>query len=69
MLIYLLKPIRNVFESSQISAIVYQDDPHGSPIVSSGDSAEPFLASCAPHLKLDSLIFDVNFLDFEVNAL
>ena len=68
MLIYLLKPIGNVVESSLISAIVYQDDPHGSLIVSLGDSAEPFLASCVPNLQLDSLIVDVNFLDFEVNA-
>ena len=68
MLIYLLEPIRNVVESSLISAIVNQDDPHSSLVVSLGDGAEPLLASCVPHLQLDPLIIDINFLNFEVYA-
>ena len=68
MLIYLLEPIRNVVESSLVSAIVDEDDPHGSLVVSLGDSAEPLLASCVPHLQLDPLIIDINFLNFKVYA-
>lgn len=68
MLINLLEPVGNVVESSLISAIVDQDDAHGSLVVGLGDSAEPFLASCVPHLQLDPLLIDVNFLDFKVNA-
>ena len=68
MLINLLEPVGNVVESSLISAIVDQDDPHGSLVVGLGDSAEPLLASCVPHLQLDPLLIDVNFLDFKVNA-
>ena len=68
MLINLLKPVGYVVESSLISAIVNQDDAHGSLVVSLGDSAEPLLSSCVPYLQLDSLVIDVNFLDFKVNA-
>lgn len=68
MLVYLLEPIRNVVESSLISAIVNQDDPHGSLVVSLSDGAEPLLPSCVPHLQLDPLIIDINFLNFEVYA-
>lgn len=68
MLIYLLEPIGNVVESSLISAIVNQDDPHGSLVVSLCDGAEPLLASCVPDLQLDPLIIDINFLNFEVYA-
>jgi hypothetical protein len=67
-LIYLLEPIGNVVESSLISTIVNQDDPHGSLVVSLGDGAEPLLAGCVPDLQLDPLIIDINFLNFEVYA-
>lgn len=68
MLINLLEPVGNVVESSLISAIVNQDNAHGSLVVSLGDCAEPLLSSCVPYLQLDSLVIDVNFLDFKVNA-
>ena len=68
MLINLLKPVGNVVESSLISAIVNQDNAHGSLVVSLGDCAEPLLSSCVPYLQLYSLVIDVNFLDFKVNA-
>lgn len=68
MLINLLEPVGYVVESSLISAIVNQDDAHGSLVVSLGDSAEPLLSSCVPYLQLDSLVIDGNFLDFKVNA-
>jgi hypothetical protein len=67
-LINLLEPVGNVVESSLISAIVDQDNAHGSLVVSLGDCAESLLASCVPHLQLDPLLIDVNFLDFKVNA-
>jgi hypothetical protein len=67
-LINLLEPVGNVVESSLISAIVNQDNAHGSLVVSLGDCAEPLLSSCVPYLQLDSLLIDVNFLDFKVNA-
>jgi hypothetical protein len=67
-LINLLKPVGNVVESSLISAIVNQDNAHGSLVVSLGDCAEPLLSSCVPYLQLYSLVIDVNFLDFKVNA-
>ena len=68
MLINLLEPVGNVVESSLISAIVNQDNAHGSLVVSLGDCAEPLLSSCVPYLQLDSLVIDINFLDFKVNA-
>ena len=68
MLINLLEPVGNVVESSLISAIVNQDNAHGSLVVGLGDSAESLLASCVPYLQLDPLLIDVNFLDFKVNA-
>ena len=68
MLINLLGPVGYVVESSLISAIVNQDNAHGSLVVSLGDCAEPLLSSCVPYLQLDSLVIDVNFLDFKVNA-
>lgn len=68
MLINLLEPVGYVVESSLISAIVNQDNAHGSLVVSLGDCAEPLLSSCVPYLQLDSLVIDVNFLDFKVNA-
>jgi hypothetical protein len=68
MLIYLLKPIGNVIEGLLVSAVVNQDDSHGSLVVGLSDSPESLLACSVPHLQLDSLVVNVDLLDLEVDS-
>ena len=67
-LVYLLQPILNVVEGLLFSAVINQDDSHGSLVVSLGDCSESFLSSSVPNLQLDSLLVDIDGLNLEVNA-
>lgn len=68
MLIYLFQPILNVIEGLLLSAVVHQDDTHGSLIVSLGYCPETLLSCCVPNLELDSFLVHIDGLDFEVNS-
>ena len=68
MLFNLFQPVLDIVKGAFLSAIVDKDDTHCALVVCLRDSAEAFLASCVPHLKLDSLILHVDGLDLEVDA-
>ena len=68
MLLNLLQPLGDVVEGLLLGAIVHEDDSHGALVVSLGNCAESFLPSGVPNLEFDSLILDVDCLDFEIDA-
>ncbi len=68
MLINLLEPVRYVIKSLLVGAVIDQNDPHSSFVVSLSDGSESLLASSIPDLQLHSLIIDVYLLYLEVNS-
>ena len=64
----LLEPVGDIVKCLLLSAIVHEDNSHGSLVIGLGNRAETLLSSCVPHLKLNALLCNVNGLDFKVNA-
>lgn len=64
----LLQPVLYVVIRALFCAVVSENDSHSSFIVCLSDSAESFLASSIPYLKLYTLPFDLDSLDLEVNS-
>lgn len=64
----LLQPVGNVVKGDLLSAVVHQDDAHGSLIVRLGNCAEPLLTSSVPHLQLHSLVLHIDRLYLEVDS-
>jgi len=68
MLLYVAYPVAYVLERIFVGDIVHQQDSHGSTIISRSDGPEAFLTSGIPNLKLDSLAFDFDRLNLEVDS-
>ena len=68
MLLDLLHPVGNVGKRFFLSAVIDEDDAHGSLVIGLSDRSESFLASRVPHLELDDLSLNVDGLDLEVDS-
>ena len=66
-LIDLLEPIANIWESLSLRCIVHQNDSLGTSVVISCDCLEAFLTGCVPQLQLDAFIVNLEHLDLEIN--
>ena len=64
----LFEPVADVAECLFFSAVVDEYDSHGSFVVSLRDCSKALLSSGVPDLQFDSLIFDLDCFDFEVDA-
>ena len=67
MLLNLFKPVLNACESHLLSHVIYQQDAHGSLVVSLGDCSEPLLACRIPYLQLHHFVVAVYYFYSEVN--
>ncbi len=68
MLINLLEPVLDIVKSDFLSAVVDEDDAHGSLVIGLCDRAEPLLTCRVPNLQLDALVLHINRLNLEVDA-
>lgn len=64
----LLQPVFHVFKSMFRSAVVNDDDPICPFVVLLSNGLKPFLPGSVPHLELNSLVIDRDFLDSEVDS-
>ena len=68
MLVNLFEPILDVVKCLLISAVVYQNDAHGSFVICLRDGSEALLARCVPHLHLDGLSIMLNLMCRKIHA-
>ena len=68
MLINLLQPVLYIIEGLFLSAVVNENDSHGSLVVSLRYSPKPLLPGCIPNLKLHSFLINIDCFDFKVNT-
>jgi hypothetical protein len=68
MLVNLFEPVLYVVKGLLVSAVINENNSHGSLVISLSNSSESLLASSVPNLQLDSLIINIDFLDLKINT-
>jgi len=64
----LLQPVRDIVIRALFSAVVRENNAHGSLVVGLSDGSESLLTSSIPDLEFYTLPFDLDSLNLEVNS-
>ena len=67
MLVYLLKPVGDVVVGVLTGTVVHQQYALSALVIRLRDSAEPFLASSVPNLKLNVLAINIEILYLKID--